>query len=298
MPTSCGMPRSTGERQPMNDNLSGAQVVRKTVIATEHGVVASQHKKAAQVGAAVLAAGGDAVDAAVATSFALGVRRALDERRHGRRLHGAVARRREAGAGGRLRHALAARPRPGRLPAQRRGRNSDLFPWKAVVGDRNVQGATAVAVPGVVSGMGLAHARYGTKAWRDLVLPAVKLAQEGLLVDWYSGLITASSAPRPCRSIPMPPRCSSTKAPGPSWARGPAAPNATSTSARWPPRCSRSPTAVRARSTKARSPGRWPRTSRPRAAAWPKPTWPPTRRHGPTRWWCRTAAAACSPHRA
>ena len=51
----------------VNDNLSNAQVVRKTVIATEQGVVASQHKRAAQVGAAVLAAGGDAVDAAVAT---------------------------------------------------------------------------------------------------------------------------------------------------------------------------------------------------------------------------------------
>ena len=49
------------------DNFSDAQVVRKTVIATEAGVVASQHKRAAQVGAAVLAAGGDAVDAAVAT---------------------------------------------------------------------------------------------------------------------------------------------------------------------------------------------------------------------------------------
>ena len=55
------------------DNFSDAQVVRKTVIATDAGVVASQHKRAAQVGAAVLAAGGDAVDATVATSFALGV---------------------------------------------------------------------------------------------------------------------------------------------------------------------------------------------------------------------------------
>jgi gamma-glutamyltranspeptidase / glutathione hydrolase len=63
-----------------------------------------------------------------------------------------------------------------------------------VVGDRNVQGATAVAVPGVVSGMGLAHERYGRKAWRELVTPAVALAQEGLLTDWYSGLITASNA--------------------------------------------------------------------------------------------------------
>src|SRR4051812_24826369 len=57
----------------MNDNFSDTQMVRKRVVATRGGVVAAQHKKAAMVGAEVLAAGGDAIDAAVATSFAIGV---------------------------------------------------------------------------------------------------------------------------------------------------------------------------------------------------------------------------------
>ena len=57
----------------MQDNFSNTQQVRKTVIATRGGVVAAQHRLAAEAGAAVLAAGGDAVDAAVATSFAIGV---------------------------------------------------------------------------------------------------------------------------------------------------------------------------------------------------------------------------------
>ena len=83
---------------------------------------------------------------------------------------------------------------PKDYPLSGAGPSSDLFPWQAVVDDRNVQGATAVAVPGVVSGMGLAHERYGRKPWRELVQPAVQLAQQGLLVDWYSGLVTASSA--------------------------------------------------------------------------------------------------------
>jgi gamma-glutamyltranspeptidase / glutathione hydrolase len=176
------------------DNFSNSQVVRKTVIATEAGVVASQHKRAAQVGASILAAGGDAVDAAVATSFALGV---VEPWMSG------------VAAGGCMvlwradeRHAQVVdygmrSPReldPANYPLSGGPRNTDLFPWAAVVGDRNVQGATAVAVPGVVSGMGLAHARYGRKTWRELVTPAVQLAQEGLLVDWYSGLITASVA--------------------------------------------------------------------------------------------------------
>ena len=57
----------------MLENFSSSQTVRKTVVATKAGVVAAQHRRAAEVGAAVLDAGGDAVDAAIATSFAIGV---------------------------------------------------------------------------------------------------------------------------------------------------------------------------------------------------------------------------------
>lgn len=177
-----------------NDNFSNAQVVRKTVIATEEGVVASQHRKAAEVGAAVLAAGGDAVDAAVATSFALGV---VEPWMSGLAAGGCMVLWR---ADERRAHVVdygMRSPReldPKDYPLSGAGRNTDLFPWESVVGDRNVQGATAVAVPGVVSGMGMAHARYGRKEWRELLGPAIKLAQGGLLVDWYSGLVTASTA--------------------------------------------------------------------------------------------------------
>ncbi|HEX2547354.1 MAG TPA: gamma-glutamyltransferase [Ramlibacter sp.] len=178
----------------MSDNFSDAQVIRKKVVATEGGIVASQHKKAAQVGAQVLAAGGDAVDAAVATSFALGV---VEPWMSGCAAGGCMvlwrAKERRAyvvNYGMRSPRALD----PADYPLTADGRSSDLFPWRAVVDDRNVQGATAVAVPGVVSGMGLAHERFGRKPWQELLAPAVQLAREGLLTDWYSGLVTASSA--------------------------------------------------------------------------------------------------------
>jgi gamma-glutamyltranspeptidase/glutathione hydrolase len=176
------------------DNTSDSQVVRKTVIATEAGVVASQHKRAAQVGAAVLAAGGDAVDAAVATSFALGV---VEPWMSGIAAGGCMVLWRAGEKRARVVDFGMRAPReldPADYPLTGDGRSSDLFPWPAVVGDRNVQGATAVAVPGVVAGVGLAHAAYGRKPWRELVEPAVRLAQEGLLADWYSGLLTASTA--------------------------------------------------------------------------------------------------------
>lgn len=160
---------------------------------TRGGVVASQHKRAAQAGAAILEAGGDAVDAAVATSFALG---AVEPWMSGIAAGGCML----------LWRAAEAKPlvidygmrSPSRLnPADYPiigGKAPDLFAWPRVKDDRNVQGAAAVAVPGVVAGMALAHERFGRLPWRELVAPAVALAKEGLLLDWFAGLQIASTA--------------------------------------------------------------------------------------------------------
>ena len=131
------------------DNFSNTQKVSKVVIKTAHGVVASQHKRAAQVGAKVLEEGGDAVDAAIATSFALGV---VEPWMSGLAAGGCMvlwrAQEQKAYAidfGMRSPRALD----PKNYPLSGSGKSSDLFPWAHVVDDRNVQGATAVAVPGV-----------------------------------------------------------------------------------------------------------------------------------------------------
>ncbi len=167
--------------------------MRKRVVPTRRGVVATQHKRAAQVGAAILEAGGDAVDAAVATSFALGV---VEPWMSGVAAGGCML----------VWRAGEARPvvidygmrSPARLdPADYPivgGEAPDLFAWPRVKDDRNVQGAMAVAVPGVVAGMALAHQRFGRLPWRELVSPAVQLAREGMLLDWFAGLQIASAA--------------------------------------------------------------------------------------------------------
>jgi gamma-glutamyltranspeptidase / glutathione hydrolase len=176
------------------DNFSRTQIVRKAVIPTRGGVVAAAHRRAAEVGAAVLEAGGDAVDAAVAVSFAIGV---VEPWMSGPAAGGAMVLWR-AGEGRAwvvdygMRAPMALDPAD--YPLAGGGRAKDLFAWPAVVDNRNVEGGSAVAVPGVVSGMGLAHAQYGRLPWRDLLAPAVRLAQDGLLVDWVSALLTTSVA--------------------------------------------------------------------------------------------------------
>lgn len=174
-------------------NFSKTQQTRKEVIWTEGGVVASQHRKAAEVGAAVLAAGGDAIDAAVATSFAVGV---VEPWMSGPMGGGMMTLwRADEDRAETIEFGMHA---PARLkledyPLEPGTTAGDLFPWTRVTGDRNVYGATAVAVPGTVAGMELAHGKYGRKAWADLLAPAVALAEEGMLIDWYASLMIASA---------------------------------------------------------------------------------------------------------
>lgn len=178
----------------MIDNFSNSQITRKEVIATKGGVVAAQHRRAAEIGAAVLEAGGDAVDAAVATSFALGV---VEPWMSGPAAGGTMVLWRANEARPQVINFGCRSPRelnPADYPLSGSGKSSDLFPWPAVVDDRNVMGATAVAVPGVVSGMDLAHKHFGKMPWKDLVMPAAKLADAGLIVDWYTSLVIGANA--------------------------------------------------------------------------------------------------------
>ena len=59
------------EGHPMRDQFSNTQAIRKPAVTSKGGIVAAQSSKAAKVGAEVLAAGGDCVDAVIATTFAL-----------------------------------------------------------------------------------------------------------------------------------------------------------------------------------------------------------------------------------
>jgi gamma-glutamyltranspeptidase/glutathione hydrolase len=178
---------------PGLDHLTQNWQVRKPAARSQRGVVASQHRLAAEVGAGTLAAGGNAVDAAVAAGFALA---AIEPWNSG------------LGGIGYMLVYLAKENRvevvdfgpispraldPADFPLSG-GFAGDLFAWPAVKGDRNVHGALSFAVPGEVDGLGLALERFGTQTLATVLQPAIDLAEDGIAVDWYLTLKVATLA--------------------------------------------------------------------------------------------------------
>ncbi|MGH6932005.1 MAG: gamma-glutamyltransferase family protein [Dongiaceae bacterium] len=165
----------------------------KSAVSSSGGIVAAQNRLAAAEGARVLAAGGNAIDAAVVTSFALGV---LEPWMSGIGGGGFMVVAKADGSPVQVIDGAMVAPSaldPADYPLTG-GTAGDLFAWPAVKDDRNITGHHSIAVPGLVDGMGLALARFGTIAWRDALAPAIRLAEAGLPLDWYAGLCVAVAA--------------------------------------------------------------------------------------------------------
>ncbi|MFC1499613.1 gamma-glutamyltransferase [Candidatus Zixiibacteriota bacterium] len=134
----------------------------------DQGMVVSADTLASRVGAAVLKAGGNAVDAAVATGFALAVT-----------FPGAG----NIGGGG----FMVVRLPDGTSTAFDFREKAPLAAHARMFLDENGEYSSrihhnshlAVGVPGTVAGFALAHDRLGNLPWEELVEPAVKLAREG-----------------------------------------------------------------------------------------------------------------------
>jgi gamma-glutamyltranspeptidase / glutathione hydrolase len=139
-------------------------------VASPHGVVVSDSPLASRVGADVLRGGGTAVDAAVATAFALAV---------------TLPSAGNVGGGGfavvSVNGQTAALDFRETAPAAAT-RNMYLDAQGAVT-DRSVTGHLAAGVPGSVAGLWALHMKFGTKPWADLVAPAIVLAERGFSVD-------------------------------------------------------------------------------------------------------------------
>lgn len=144
-----------------------------------HGMVASAHPLASQVGVDILQAGGNAVDAAVAVGFALGV---VEPNASG------------LGGGGFMLIWLKERSLPvyidfrGKAPS---GTSPDMFELdqeEEVKPDERgfnpaVIGGKSVAVPGEVAGLLLAQEEFGRLTRRQVMQPAIEHAENGVVVS-------------------------------------------------------------------------------------------------------------------
>ncbi|MGG5812013.1 gamma-glutamyltransferase [Falsiroseomonas sp. CW058] len=144
------------------------------------GVVASNHPMASAAGAEVLLAGGNAVDAAIATLFALTVVEPMMVGLTGGGVcHLRMADGRHAVMDGLSTAPTAARPDmyrpiPGSPPEER-----------GTEGRANEIGALAVAVPAALPAWAETLARYGSWSLADVMEPAIRLASRGFAVTPY-----------------------------------------------------------------------------------------------------------------
>jgi gamma-glutamyltranspeptidase/glutathione hydrolase len=167
----------------------------KTEPASDGGMVTAEHHHAAEAGVEMLREGGNAVDAAVAAAFAMGVVEPFTSGIGG--IAGLVIRRADgtiASVEGGTRAPLAARADMFELAAD--GTRAGMYLWPAVKGGANIEGATSVSVPGQAAALCLALERYGSLPRARVMEPAIRLARDGFEIDWYVALSFAMYAER------------------------------------------------------------------------------------------------------
>jgi gamma-glutamyltranspeptidase/glutathione hydrolase len=154
-----------------------------------HGMVVAQEEIATRVGLDILRRGGNAVDAAVATGFALAV---------------TYPRAGNIGGGGFMIIHLAARNRQVAIDYRETApaaTTRDIFLDARGEADpsRSRDSGLAVGVPGTVAGLALAHRKYGSGRFTlaQLIRPAIALAREGIPV----AADTADSLPRAAKRL-------------------------------------------------------------------------------------------------
>lgn len=155
--------------------LSWGSAVQAAVAPPEHfknGVVAADHHLASLAGMEVLKAGGNAFDAAVATSLALSVVRPQSTGIGG----GGFMVYHTQGKAGVLDYREVA---PAKASRDMYMRNGQAIPGASTVGYQ------ATAVPGMLSGLKTMHERFGTQPFAELMQAAIRYAEQGFPADHH-----------------------------------------------------------------------------------------------------------------
>jgi gamma-glutamyltranspeptidase len=164
--------RSESAFEDVIDQMVSRQPLVKPRVTSSRAVVVSAHPLASEAGRAILARGGNVVDAAIAVSFVLGV---VEPDASG------------IGGDGQAVLFLNGMPEPSvidfkdQTPGAATLDNSRIFRGARLVGD----GPPAANIPGVVAGMHYLHSRYGSGriSWAELIAPAIAHAEQGFVLD-------------------------------------------------------------------------------------------------------------------
>lgn len=170
--------------------------ITKSEVVSRAGAVSAMHPLAAEAGIEILQQGGNAVDAAVAIGFAIGVVEPFNSGL------GAIAVLVSYDANeGRSLVVDGTAPLPGKihsglfslLDADKR---SGIYQWRATKDDANNTGYLAPAVPGTPACLCAAHERRGQLPLNQVMAPAIRLAAEGFALDWYVSHVLAMQSAR------------------------------------------------------------------------------------------------------
>ncbi|MXY20304.1 MAG: gamma-glutamyltransferase [Dehalococcoidia bacterium] len=157
--------------------------INKTEARSTGGMVATKDIHATKAGVQMLEMGGNAVDAAVAACFAIGV---VEPWSCG------------IGGGGYMVYQLGDQggvigfPMKGPLDAtpdmyEFTGEKAvGNFGWPGVVNNENLEGFRSIAAPGAVAGLCEANLRLGKLPLSEVVAPAVSLARDGYSPGWHN----------------------------------------------------------------------------------------------------------------
>ena len=154
--------------------IGGGPAMASTPVEAKNGMVAAAHPLASQVGVEILKKGGNAVDAAVATAFALGV---VEPNASG------------LGGGGFIlvynakTKAVTAIDYREMAPLKATADMYPMTPDGKVVGKETEMGHKAVAIPGTLAGLSLALKQHGTMSLKEVMAPATRIAEEGYTVS-------------------------------------------------------------------------------------------------------------------
>jgi gamma-glutamyltranspeptidase / glutathione hydrolase len=164
----------------VNTDLAQDRSQARSMVVTRYGIVAAENPTSAQVGATILADGGNAIDAAVATNAMMGLVAPMSN-----------------GIGGDL-FAIVYDAKSGKLYGLNasgwapKGLSIDFLRSKGM-STMPYRGIHSVTVPGAVDGWAKLLERFGTMPFERVLAPAIRYAEEGIPIAEIVGNLWASN---------------------------------------------------------------------------------------------------------